>query len=140
MKFITDLSQDEKATLEEAHKNHPSFRFRQRAKSILLSHKRYTIIQLSDLFTTRRETISSWLDRWSHNGIAGLSDSSRSGRLANYTVEEQAKFLQYLEHNPHQTKVAIGMIEKETGKRAAIDTYKRILKKATTHGNVVDTH
>jgi len=139
MKFITDLSQDEKVTLEEAHKNHSSFRFRQRAKTILLSHKKYTITQLSKLFDTRRETVSSWLDRWIHNGITGLSDSPRSGRPANYTAQEQAMFLQYLEHNPHQTKVAISLIEKETGKKAAIDTYKRILKKATTHGNAVGT-
>jgi len=138
MKFITDLSQDEKITLEEAHKNHPSFRFRQRAKSVLLSHKKYTITKLSDLFNTRKETISSWLDRWIHNGLVGLSDSPRSGRPTNYTVEEQAKFLQYLEHNPHQTKVAIGLIEEETGKKAAIDTYKRILKKRATLGNAVD--
>jgi transposase len=139
MKFITNLNQDEKATLEEAHKNHPSFRFRQRAKSVLLSHKKYTITQLSDLYNTRRETISSWLDRWIYNGITGLADSHRSGRPAHYTIQEQTKFLHYLEHNPHQTKVAIGLIEKETGKKAAIDTYKRILKKVTTHGNAVGT-
>ena len=139
MKFITDLSQNEEVSLEEAHKNHPSFRFRQRAKSILLSHKKYTIMQLADLFNTRRETIGSWLDRWIHNGIAGLSDSSRSGRPSNYTIEEQAKFLEYIDLNPHQTKVAIGLIEEETGKKAAVDTYKRILKKAITPGNAVGT-
>lgn len=139
MKFITHLSSDEKVTLEEAYKSHPSFRFRQRAQSILLSHKKYTITQLSVMFSTRRETISSWLDRWIHNGVTGLADLPRSGRPANYTTEEQAQFLQYLEHNPHQTKVAIGLLEKETGKKAAIDTYKRILKKVTIRGNAVAT-
>lgn len=139
MKFIAHLSQDEKITLEEAHKHHPSFRTRQRAKAILLSHKRYTINQLTPLFEVKREAISSWLDRWTYNGIVGLSDSARSGRPAHYSAQEQSQFLQYLDGNPHQIKVAIEQIQKETGKTAAIDTYKRILKKANIPGNAAGT-
>ena len=139
MKFIAKLSTEEQVTLEEAHKKHPSFRFRQRAKAILLSSQHYTIKQLVTLFDVRRDTISLWLDRWNESGIAGLNDAERNGRPSNYTPEEQALFLHYLEKTPHQRKVAIAKIQAETGKEAAADTYKRILKKATIHGSVVDT-
>ena len=139
MKFIAKLSTEEQITLEEAHKKHSSFRFRQRAKAILLSSQHYTINQLVSLFDVRRDTISRWFDRWNEAGIVGLNDAARSGRPSNYTPEEQALFLHYLEKTPHQRKVAIAKIQAETGKEAAVDTYKRILKKVTTSGNAADT-
>lgn len=139
MKFVTDLSHNEKVTLEEAHRNHPSFRCRQRAKAILLSYDHYTITTLAPLFKAKKSTISSWLDRWINYGVMGLADLPRKGRPANYTIQEQIQFLKYLDDNPHQIKAAIALIQQETGKIAAIDTYKRILKKATLFGNAADT-
>jgi len=140
MKFISKLSPVEQLTLEEAYKNHPTFRCQQRAHAILLSNQGYTINQLIEVFHVRRKTVSAWLNAWINNGIVGLKDASRSGRPAHFTPEEQALFLDYLDENPHQIKVAIHRIQEETGKKVAIDTYKRILKKATLLGNVVDTH
>jgi len=48
--------------------------------------------------------------------------------------------LSYLDENPHQIKKAISRLQKETGKSVAIDTYKRILKKAKKSGSVVAIH
>lgn len=140
MKFVTKLNSIELLTLEEAYKNHPTFRCRQRAHAILLSNQGYTLTQLIEVFHVRRKTVSSWLNGWGNNGITGLKDAFRSGRPAHFTKEEQALFLCYLDENPHQIKVAINRIQEETGKNVAIDTYKRILKKATLSGSAVDTH
>jgi hypothetical protein len=43
-----------------------------------------------------------------------------------------------LEKTPYQRKVAIAKIQAKTRKEAAVDIYKRILKKVPIHGSVVD--
>lgn len=137
MKFVKPLSEVEKQTLEEAYRNHPQHRVRDRAQALLLSARGYSIAQLRNIFVVRRDTISSWLDRWELNGVVGLLDDVRSGRPAIFTVEEQDQFKTYVDENPHQLKAAVTRIQEETGKDASLYTYKRFLKRATTTpGNV----
>jgi len=129
MKFIEKLTKSEQLTLEEAYKNHPSFRCRERAQALLLNNRGYTAANLCQLFDNQQETICRWLDNWIEKGILGLSDATRSGRPPIFTKIEQAQFLYYIDKNPHQIKKAAAKIEEKTGKTASIDAYKRILKK-----------
>ena len=137
LKFIAKLTPEEEVTLTEAYHNHPLFRVRQRAHAILLNNRRYVIARLSELFESQHETVSSWLDKWEAEGLIGLYDCPRSGRPARFTVEEQSVFLGYIDENPHQPKAAAARLLEETGKKASLDTFKRVLKKVPTHGNVV---
>lgn len=95
------------------------------------------IARLGELFEAQHETVSSWLDKWETEGLIGLYDCPRSGRPARFTVEEQAVFLGYIDENPHQPKAAAARLLEETGKEASLDTFKRVLKKEPTSGNVV---
>jgi len=141
MKFIKPLSEVEKQTLEEAHRNHPQFRARHRAQALLLNARGYSIVQLQRIFEVGRDTVSGWLDRWEFDGIVGLSDEVRSGRPPIFTVEEQDKFKTFVDKNPHQLKEAATRLREEVGKDASLYTYKRLLKKhMAIPGNVVDTH
>jgi transposase len=97
----------------------------------------YVIARLSELFEAQHETVSSWLDKWETEGLVGLYDCPRSGRPARFTVGEQAAFLGYIDENPHQPKAAAARLLDQTGKEASLDTFKRILKKVPTSGNVV---
>jgi transposase len=137
MKFIAALTVEEQETLAEAYRNHPSFRVRQRAHAILLNNRRYVVTRLCELFETQHETVSSWLDDWESKGLIGLYDCPRSGRPSRYTEEERARFLAAVDENPHQPKTAAALLQEETGKNASYDTFKRVLKKAATSGNVV---
>ncbi len=123
--------------MTEAYRNHPSFRVRQRAHAILLNNRKYVVARLSELFEAQHETVSSWLDKWENEGLMGIYDCRRSGRPARFTAEEQVKFLNYIDENPHQPKAAAARLQDETGKEASLDTFKRILKKAPMFGNVV---
>lgn len=129
MKFVAYLNPAVKLTLQEAHKHHPSARFRQRAHALLLSHKGYTITQLTDIFDVHRDTVSQWLDDWKQFGLVGLHDKPKSGRPTLLTQSEAELFRGYIDENPHQPKSAIARLEEETGKAASDDTYKRVLKK-----------
>jgi transposase len=139
MKFIKPLSEVEKQTLEEAHRNHPQFRARHRAQALLLNARGYSIVQLQRIFEVGRDTVSGWLDRWEFDGIVGLSDEVRSGRPPIFTLEEQDKFKTLVDKNPHQLKEAATRLREAVGKDASLYTYKRLLKKHTaTPGNVAD--
>lgn len=129
MKFIEKLTDSEKLTLEEAYKNHPSFRCRQRAQALLLNNRGYTAANLCQFFDNQQETVCHWLNNWIKKGLSGLRDAARSGRPSIFTEIEQTQFLHYIDENPHQIKKAAAKIEEETGKKASIDAYKRILKK-----------
>ena len=86
----------------------------------------------------QHETVSSWLGAWKTDGLIGIYDCPRSGRPVRFTVDEQAAFLGYIDENPHQPKAAAARLLVETGKEASLDTFKRILKKVPTLGNVAD--
>jgi len=88
------------------------------------------IARLSELFETQHETVSSWLGKWETEGLIGLYDCPRSGRSARFTDEEQVIFLGYIDENPHQAKTATARLQEETGKKASLDTFKRVVKKS----------
>ena len=138
MKFIAKLTSEEEITLTEAYRNHPLFRVRQRSHAILLNNRKYVIARLSELFEVQHETVSSWLLAWETAGLIGIYDCPRSGRPARFTVGEQAIFLGYINENPHQPKAAAARLLEETGKKASLDTFKRVLKKVPTSGSVAD--
>lgn len=129
MKFIAPLSEAERQTLENAHRNHPQFRVRCRAQALLLNGMGYPIVQLQHIFEVGRDTVSIWIDRWESNGIVGIFDEVRSGRPPIFTLEEQQKLQIYVNENPHQLKEAATRLQDEIGKVASLYTYKRCLKK-----------
>lgn len=136
MKFVKPLEQDTLLTLQEALHNHLSHRVRTRAHAILLSHKRYSLSQLSDVFDVCRDTISQWIEEWESLGLVGLMDKPRCGRPPIFSEEECEQFKALIDKNPHQPKTAMATFQAETGKCASPDTYKRLLKKDVTAGSV----
>lgn len=84
MKFIDDLTAEEKAVLFDLMRSSKSYKVRKRAHAILLSSKRYKIDQLASIFDVDRDTVSDWLRRWELYRIEGLSDANRSGRPPKY--------------------------------------------------------
>jgi len=131
MKFVAQLTTEEKETLTEAYLHHPNARVRQRAHAILLNNRHYLVTQLRELFEVRHQTVSSWLDAWENYGLMGLYDDPRSGRPPILSESEQSQFFTYLQNDSLQTKAAIARLQEETGKEASIDTFKRVLKKMT---------
>jgi transposase len=129
MRFISQLTIEEKITLNEAHRNHPKFFVRQRAQALLWNNQGYTITQVFRLLGVKRETMSAWFDRWGSLGIVGLFDEARSGRPPRFNREERMQFKTNVDLNPHQPKEAAAKLQEETGKKASFSTFRRILKR-----------
>lgn len=80
MRFMDKISSTQLKKLKALRHSGGTYRERERAHAIILSHKGYSINQLADIFEVDRDSISSWFNRWEESGIEGLSDNHRSGR------------------------------------------------------------
>ncbi len=88
MRFIENLSRENKSLLFDLMRNSKSYKVRKRAHAILLSSKRYKIDQLASIFDVDRDTISDWLNRWEVKGVQGLQDAQRPGRPPKQTTQK----------------------------------------------------
>lgn len=86
MKFVRPLNREEKAQLSTLMRESSNYRVRKRAHVILLSHRKYKIDVLAEIFSVDRDTISDWIRRWEEGGIRALSDASRPGRPRKYPI------------------------------------------------------
>ena len=129
MKFVVPLSSAELTTLNELYKNHGIHRLRQRAHIILMSNNGMKIDTISKAVGLDRDTISILIDNWENIGIIGLYDGDRSGRPAIFSAHEVSKIIKKIEDDPRSLKKVTAEITEETGKKASVDTVRRVLKK-----------
>ena len=78
--FIGNLNTEEKAVLEHEKKYGKSEAYRVRCHAILLSNKKYTIEQISDILGVSKSSIYNWFSAWRKQGIEGLKTKSGQGR------------------------------------------------------------
>jgi len=129
MKFVKPLTETEIETLQHMHRYHPSSRARMRAHCLLLSHKRYKLRDIAQVYQVDPGRISVWIDRWHDGGLVGLYDQPRGGRPPIYSDQEQQQVDHYLELYPQDVKRIIEKMAEETHKRVSTKTMKRYIKK-----------
>jgi len=117
MKFVSALTEEEQIALTQLYQTGNSHRQRQRAHGVLLSAQGYSITQLAELFTAKRDTVSRWLTTWQQTGILGLADAPKSGRPRKVTQEVEAVLLDLLEHPTPALKTVIeAELQKKTSR------------------------
>jgi transposase len=79
-KFVSALSDAQRASLEQLYRQGSAHRLRQRAQAILLSARGSTLEQLAGMYEVHPETVSKWLDQWQERGVDGLADAPKPGR------------------------------------------------------------
>lgn len=107
MKFVSALSDADRAALEQVHREDATHRPRQRAQAVLLSARGYTLEQLADLFQTRRDTVSGWLDAWQERGLVGLRDAPKPGRTPTIDDAVRAHLREMLENPSPNLKALV---------------------------------
>jgi transposase len=130
MKFVKPLKKAEVVTLKELVKNHSSHRVRVRANAIYLSHKRYTIDQVSDIHEVNRDRVSKWMDDWESKGLVGIFERDKSGRPPKLTDTERQAVVECVKADPKSIKNTIAKIEERFKKKVSGQTIKRIVKKS----------
>ena len=80
MRFIEKTGLFKLNKLKKMYKKGVDYHQRQRAHSIILSMKGFSIDQISNIMDVDRDSVSNWFNRWESGGTDALSDFSKSGR------------------------------------------------------------
>jgi transposase len=99
-------------------------------RAIMLSHKGYSINQISDILAVTRETVSLWFDAWASRGLEGLRDKAHPGRPVIYDQHNRKRLQALVAEHPHQIRAVQACLQRETGKASCTATFKRALKKS----------
>ena len=92
MRYI-ELSETEKETLKELHKNHKNHRTRVRGHMLLLSADSFKIDEIARIHQVQRDTVSQCFKNWERQGIVGLYDEQKPGRPRKRSEEDVARGL-----------------------------------------------
>jgi len=130
MRFVQPLSDSEIQSLRDVSQHASKPAQRRRAHGILLSHKGYTINQISEILEVRRETVARWLNAWQREGLDGLADKVRAGRPTIYDDQDRERLQALVAETPHQTRTLLAHMEQKTGKVVSLSTLRRALKKS----------
>lgn len=138
MRYIKDLSEEQKQALEEGHKTGKSHRFRTRCQAILLSHQGYSVQELARLFKVSDLSIYKWMDRFKDGDVKALQTQPGKGRKALLKLDNQAHVElveTQIQQQNQRVKLAKEQIQKQLGYSLSESTLKRFLKKVVTAGS-----
>jgi transposase len=124
------LTQEQTNQLIHIMKKEECPRVRNRAHAILLLFadcKRFE--EVASILRVHMNTIRNWADRWIEEGNDGLYDLEGRGAKPIFSKADEKIILECLEKEPRSLRKVAAMVEKRTGKKAHIETFRRILKK-----------
>lgn len=107
MKFVTTLSDAQRASLEQVYRHGSAHRLRQRAQAVLLSAKGFTLEQLAVMCEVHPETVSIWLNQWQTHGLDGLADAPKPGRRRKIDAVLEAELLDLLQNPTPDLKAVV---------------------------------
>ncbi len=114
MKYISSLTDTDRAVLEKVHRTGATHRERQRAQALLLSAKGFTLGQIALACDAHPETVSGWLDGWQERGLLGLQDAPKPGRTPKIDAVIRDYLHEMLENpSPNMKALALEEIKKK---------------------------
>ncbi|VAW44262.1 hypothetical protein MNBD_GAMMA04-974 [hydrothermal vent metagenome] len=128
MNYVQELTNEEKLTLKEMHKNHPLHLPRKRAHAILLSNQTYSVPMICDVYGVCRQTVASWFSKWEKHGICGLFDRPGRGRPYKLSLSQRDDVITKVKESPRSLRKILACIEKENS--ISLSTLKCLCKKA----------
>jgi transposase len=129
-KFVSALTAAQQNQLEQLAAEDPVRRVRMRAHSLLLSAEGLSIDEIARVYQVHRNSVSSWIDHWHQQGMAGLSDKPRCGGPTKLNAAEQALARQLLKEHPQAPKTVLALLLEQTGKTISPSTLTRLAKAA----------
>ena len=130
MRYVHSLTDQQCDLLENTMTHDASHRARARAHSLLLSAQGMTINAITKISQVDRDTVSTWLRKWEHDGPASLHDQPRSGSPPTLTPEEQQLAIASIKEAPRSLKQVVARCINKTDKRLSISSLKRLAKRA----------
>jgi len=114
-KFAKIISVEQEQQLTELWKSHHCHYTRVRAHAILLSSQQYDISSIVDIFGVERDSVSSWIDRFSEGGPDAFEDSDHPGAPPILNEAEQQTLRRLLRKYPNRPGKVLKELKKKTG-------------------------
>jgi len=130
VRYVHPLTDQQCDLLANTMTHDASPRARARAHSLLLSAQGMTINAITTISQVDRDTVSTWLRTWEHDGPASLHDQPRSGSPPKLTPEEQPLAIASIKEEPRALTQVVARVIKKTDKRLSISSLKRLAKRA----------
>jgi len=129
MRYVRALTDEQRAFLSTTMKEDAAFRARTRAQSLLLSAEGMTIKEITKMYQVDRDTVSTGIRKWEHDGPARLHEKPRSGRPPTLTPEEQTLAIASIKEEPRSLKQVVERFTHKTTQRLSISSLKRLAKR-----------
>ena len=147
MKYVTTITDEAVLlTLQFAKHYGPLRCIRERAHSLLLSNRGFTLEQIAEILEIRYQTASQWIDDWEDYGIRALYKRHDGGRACIYDESEVQRIKEIVAEEPRRLSYVKSKIEDETGKSSSKLTLANIVKKqgwftkdSVNHANINGT-
>ncbi len=100
---LRPLNDQERETLEKIAKSQTApARQVERAKTVLLAHKKMRPVDIAEKLDRTHATIYRRLRLFNEIGLESLDDQPRAGRPATYSEEERGQMIQTARTHPHE--------------------------------------
>lgn len=130
MLYVTNISAEDRLTLENIHRHHPSHAPRIRAHAILLSDAGFTLNEISATFDVCRQTVAIWLKNWDAGGPGALLDKPRSGRPSKLSKDIKQAVIGLIHEAPRSLKTVLAQLTEKWSIVVSCSTLKRLCKQA----------
>jgi transposase len=127
-KFGQSLTAEQREQLTASMRSAAPQRKRMRAHALLLSHRRYAIDQMADIYQVDRERVSQGLEWWEEDQGDGWADDPRSGRPPKLDDPEKERVVEIVRREPRSLTHGLKRIADEVGTIISGDTLQKILK------------
>ena len=138
-KFIENLTEEQKSTLQKGCFHGKSPLYRRKCHCILQSNAGKTSEELADFFQVNKRTVLNWLILWEKEGTEGLKLKEGRGRKPKLKTDnsKHVEIVKTLIKNENQNLNKVrGQIADQLGIELSKKTLKRFLKNLNTDGNV----
>lgn len=137
-RFIENLTEEEKSSLEQGYKHGNSHTYRCRCRCILLSHQGWECGELAVHFDTNLVTIYSWMNRWENGGMSAMSDKPGRGRKPILDASQNNHVevvIDAVDESPSNLNKVLATVKEELGAEVSKKTLKRFLKNLSEDGS-----
>ena len=129
------LSPLESSDLNRMLKSNEPHHIRRRAHAILLVFEdRKSFGEAGQILRVHPNSVRNWSERWIDEHIEGLYDLEGRGAKPKFSAEEEKTILECVEKEPRSLRKVAEMVEQKTGKKAGVETFRRLLKKKARLG------
>ena len=115
-KFANIKNDKQRDKLTNMWKSHRCHYTRLRAQAILLSDRGKPIREIGETLHVDRNSVASWIDRFSQSGADALEDRERSGAPRALNDQEQQTLDKLFDQCPNQPSKVLAELKEKTGK------------------------